>query len=105
MTDPITPTGQQLLANLTLDYEPQPDDVVMPAVHEGLAKDIKRIEREAAAAAIAQRDALAEALRGADHCHSLEEHCPKCGHGFTTACEPDPKGVIRLALDAIKEEK
>lgn len=45
MTTPRTEAGKRLLADLTMDYEDAPGDVVMPAVKAGMAADIASCER------------------------------------------------------------
>ncbi len=60
-------------------------------------------ETARADAAEADADRLAKALRDADHCHSFDGRCGRCGD--QTACEPDPKGVIFAALAAHDKEK
>ena len=47
---PTTEAGRRLLADLTMGYVPSEADVVMPAVADGMAADILRIEAEAVAA-------------------------------------------------------
>jgi hypothetical protein len=54
MTEPRTAAGRALLASLTMGYDPAKgsDDVVMPAIYEGMTKDILAIEDQAAAPAL-----------------------------------------------------
>ena len=47
-TEPQTEAGRALLADLTMGYEPQSDDVVMAAIREAMGKDIVAIEQQAA---------------------------------------------------------
>ena len=49
MSEPRTVAGRALLADLTMDYEANPGDLVMPAIREGLIAAILAIEAEAAA--------------------------------------------------------
>jgi hypothetical protein len=72
MTEPRTAAGRALLADLTMGYDPEKGeetgDVVMPAVYEGMTKDILAIEAEAASSdSEALRAALERLLANAEH--------------------------------------